>query len=286
MSDIKKPSADDTSGLIGDPSASKRADAAGNLDRPEVLFEDNHILVCIKPPGVLSQGDASGDPDQLSIIREYIRISRKKPGNVYLGLLHRLDRSTGGLMVFALTSKAAARLSEAFKKRLVTKRYLALVPFAPEDCRSRLGGAEGELLDVYRKDEQRKVAVACSSDHPDAKEARLRFRILGEETERIAAMLSGQTGSSSPGAGSSQTPSQPDFSVIEIELLTGRFHQIRFQLSARGLPLCGEAKYANQGLPDFRLGLWACSLRFPHPIQGQCEFERMPPRQWWAERLR
>ncbi|MCB1169185.1 MAG: hypothetical protein KDK25_02570, partial [Leptospiraceae bacterium] len=80
MSDIKKPSTDDTSGLIGDPSASKRADAAGNLDRPEVLFEDNHILVCIKPPGVLSQGDASGDPDQLSIIREYIRISRKKPG--------------------------------------------------------------------------------------------------------------------------------------------------------------------------------------------------------------
>ncbi|MCB1171182.1 MAG: RluA family pseudouridine synthase [Leptospiraceae bacterium] len=271
--------------LRPNPGSAEGANAAGG-SKPEVLFEDNHVLVCIKPPGILSQSDISGDPDQLSIVREYIRIVRNKLGNVYLALLHRLDRSTGGLMVFALTSKAAGRLSEAFKKRLVTKRYLALVPFSLQESLSRLGGLEGELVDVYRKDEKSKMAVACPANHPEAKEARLKFRILNEDTENVAAgFLSNSTDSSSSRAASRQTLSQPGFTVIQIELLTGRFHQIRFQLSKRGLPLCGEAKYADQGLPDFRLGLWAYQLKFPHPIQGQCEFEAMPSAQWWAERL-
>ncbi|HBS06956.1 MAG TPA: RNA pseudouridine synthase [Leptospiraceae bacterium] len=230
---------------------------------PEILYEDNHILVVIKPPGLLSQADSSGHADIFSVLKDYIKQSRNKPGNVYLGLLHRLDRSTGGIMVFALTSKAAARLSEEIRKSRLIKKYLALLPFSEDQVRKSLGESEGELVDIYRKDEASRMAIACKPNEPGAREARLRYRLRPD-----------------------LSPSK--HSVLEIDLITGRFHQIRFQLSSRGLPLCGEARYANQGLPDFRLGLWAFHLEFDHPVgtdKRRMIFERMPSEEWWKVRL-
>ena len=231
--------------------------------QPEILYEDNHILVALKPPGLLSQADITGDSDILTNLKEYIRQSRNKPGNVYMGLLHRLDRSTGGIMVFALTSKAAGRLSEDFRKSKVIKKYLAMAPFTVRKCSELLGGCTGELIDIYRKDESSRMAVSCSADHPQAKQARLKYTIR-------------------------QDLSTASHTVFEIELLTGRFHQIRYQLSSRGLPLAGEARYSNQGLSEFRLALWAYYLEFDHPVGTEVrrmKFERLPSEQWWKDRM-
>tara|TARA_Y100001937_G_scaffold23899_1_gene34019 strand:+ start:17954 stop:18682 length:729 start_codon:yes stop_codon:yes gene_type:complete len=228
----------------------------------EILYEDNHLLVVVKPPGILSQEDASGDPDVLSILKRYIKESRNKPRNVFVGLVHRLDRATGGIMVLALTSKAAARLSEDFQKSRVTKKYIAVVNRSLDETLAILPGKSGELSDRYRKDERSRMAVACEADHPDAKEARLLFSVLGD--------LSGSK-----------------HTALEVELLTGRFHQIRYQLASRGLPLAGEAKYADQGLADFRLGLWSYRLEIRHPV-GQRElkvFEKLPSSRWWRDIL-
>lgn len=236
---------------------------------PEILYEDNHILVCIKPPGILSQSDVSGHPDMVSTLKSYIKISRNKPGNVYLGLLHRLDRSTGGLMVFALTSRGARRLSTAFQQHSVEKNYLALVCSPVSETERILGGQQGELTDHYRKDSAKRMALPCPANHPDAREARLLFSIVRQGQE-----LSFES-----------PPCDPRrFTLLDIQLLTGRFHQIRYQLASRGLPLVGESKYAHQGLPDYRMGLWSYRLRFIHPTGQEMEFRRLPDAGWFADR--
>ena len=166
-------------------------------------------------------------------------------------------------MVFALTSKAAARLSEEIRESRVIKRYLAMVPFSPEHTLHQLGSDQGELKDIYRKDESRRMAVHCNEGETGAKLARLRYAIRNDL-------------------------SPADHTVLEIDLITGRFHQIRYQLNRRGLPLCGEARYANQGLPDYRLALWAFHLEFDYPVgkeKGRMVFDRMPTEDWWKQRL-
>lgn len=238
---------------------------------PEILFEDNHIIVVVKPAGMLSQSDQTGDKDLLEFLREYIQESKGKPGRAFIGLVHRLDRSTGGIMVFARTSKAAARLSEAFRSHKVQKRYIALVAESFDRARSMLG-PDGTLKDNYRKDESLRMAVSCASGHPDAKPASLSFRLLRSVSELSSA------GSTLPDVALHRT------TLIELELHTGRFHQIRYQLSSRGLPIVGDAKYGSRR-SDKNLALWAYHLHFPHPIRDTMDFTALPPKDWWSERV-
>lgn len=227
-----------------------RFDRADSL--PFIVYEDNHIIVVVKPQGLLCQGDIGGSENLLDLLREYIRESAHKPGNVYIGLVHRLDRNTGGLMVFAKTSKAAARLSEQFREHTVSKHYLAAVEHRPEP-------PENSMQDHLKKDGRLKKAVIASANDPEAKKAELRYRWIGERRR-------------------SQT--RPPLQIVEVELLTGRFHQIRAQFAHHRLPLAGDTKYGS----TLRLGgpaLWAHRLEFMHPTRKELmRFEFEPPAEW------
>ena len=208
-----------------------------------VIHEDNHVLVVIKPQGLLCQGDEHSDENLLDQLKEYIQKTRNKPGNVYLGLVHRLDRNTGGLMVFAKTSKAAARLSEQFRKHTVKKTYLAAIE-------SPIQPAQGSMTDYIKKNSQMKKAIVVKPDDKEsktAKHAELIYKTVGKKQ---------------------QSTQKPPLIIVEVELLTGRFHQIRAQFASRNRPLAGDVKYGS----TLRLGgpaLWAYSLTFIHPTKGQ-----------------
>ena len=207
-----------------------------------VLYEDNHLLVVVKPPNLPVQADSSGDPDLLSLLKGYIGNKYQKPGNVYMGLVHRLDRPVGGVMVFARTSKAAARLSRAFAEHSQDKRYLAVLqgelpaPRTLEDC--LLKGADGMVRAVPR-------------GTPGAKDARL-------YTEPVAR--------------------QNGLTLTEVRLETGRAHQIRVQHAHAGFPLWGDARYGG-GRPGQQIALWAYRLSFRHPTRDErLSFTALPPR--------
>lgn len=215
-----------------------------------VFYEDNHIIVCEKQPGVLSQADDTNDPDMLGIIKSVLKIRYNKPGNVYLGLVHRLDRMVGGVMVFAKTSKAASRLSEQIRQKLFVKTYLAVVQGALPSKRST-------LKDYLIKDEKHnKVRVVGQNElnrYPQAKLAVLDYDVL-QHMEGLSA--------------------------VKINLHTGRPHQIRVQFSNIGCPLAGDAKYSNikNGIKNDNVSLWAYSLKFQHPtLKNELCFKSCPP---------
>ena len=168
----------------------------------KVLFEDNHIIVVEKPPNVPSQSDKTGDVDMLSIVKEYIKEKYQKPGNVYLGLVHRLDRPVGGVMVFAKTSKAASRLSEQVREKTFKKKYLAVVD-------GKLDKEEGTLEDYLYKDERNNMSKVVSASKKGAKLAKLNYKVLAYNEIK-------------------------NLSLLEIKLHTGRHHQIRVQLAYFG----------------------------------------------------
>ena len=198
----------------------------------DILYEDNHVLVAVKPCNVPSQADSSGDMDMLSLCKAYIKEKYQKPGAVYLGLVHRLDRPTGGVMVFARTSKAAARLSEQVRCRAMQKTYRLRTANGPAD-------ESGILVDTLQKGADGMVR-AVPADTPGGKYAELSYQVL----ERM------------PGGGS----------VCEVTLHTGRAHQIRVQFASRGWPLAGDARYGSGGR---QLALWAYRLSFLHPIRKE-----------------
>lgn len=205
----------------------------------DIIYEDNHILVAIKPPNMPSQADSSGDADILTLLKGYIKDKYNKPGNVYLGLIHRLDRPASGLMLFARTSKAAARLSEQMRERRIEKRYLARVNGQPEP-------PDGEWADYLRKHDDGMVRLATENE-PDAKLAKLAYQTL----------------ESGPHA------------LVGVDLFTGRSHQIRVQFAARGLPLLGDARYGSGGR---QLALWSYRLAFEHPVKHEwLSFVHPPP---------
>ena len=213
---------------------------------PDVLYEDNHVLVAVKPPNMLSQADATGEPDILSIMKEYIRERYQKPGNVYLGLVHRLDRPVGGLMVFARTSKAAARLSAQLQTHDMGREYVCVV----------YGEAEEKftLTDYLVHDPILNRQVVCEADAKGGKLAILHGRCVAQR---------GGT------------------SLCVIRLETGRKHQIRAQMSNAGLPLWGDARYGS-GMAGQQIALWGFKLTFSHPVTHEkMTFHAMPDGNIW-----
>lgn len=205
-----------------------------------VLHEDNHILVAIKPYNMPSQADSSGDPDMLNALKEYIKHKYNKPGNVYLGLVHRLDRPAGGLMLFARTSKAAARLAAAMQNHEIEKTYLCRCKGIP----SREKGSMEDWLLKETGNNVRVVAAGTSS----SRTARLDYEVLSERDGNA---------------------------LCRVRLITGRPHQIRVQFASRNLPLLGDARYGDGGR---QLALWSWRLAFIHPVnKQQMAFEQYPP---------
>lgn len=222
---------------------------AADIDRAPipVLYEDNHVLVVVKPVNMPTQEDESGDLDLLNVLKQELKERYGKPGNVFLGLVHRLDRPVGGAMVFAKTSKAASRLSETVRSRSFGKKYLAVVHGAPAASRGRL------VNHLLKDGKTNTVRTVAPGSHPDAKEAVLDYEVLGQ---------------------------QEGLSLVRIILHTGRSHQIRVQMATAGCPLYGDQKYgANLNKPGQQLALWSVYLSFPHPTGREViDFHSAPPR--------
>lgn len=217
----------------------------------QVLYEDNHLLVVVKPPDIPVQEDDSGALDLLRMLKAYIKEKYQKPGNVFLGLVHRLDRRVGGVMVFARTSKAAARLSEQIRQRSTDKQYLAVVTGCPQNPR-------GRLTDYLLKDTRTNTVSVVPPNTPEAKEAILDYEVL---------------------------KTRGDLSLVRIHLHTGRAHQIRVQMAHMGTPLYGDAKYSGIRVPpETPLALWANELSFNHPISKESmTFQSLPPEHYpWS----
>lgn len=199
-----------------------------------ILYEDNHLLVVEKPVNIPVQEDRSKDDDLLSLMKEDLKVRYHKPGNVYLGLVHRLDRPVGGAMVFAKTSKAASRLSDSIRRHTFERQYRAVV-------RGKLSNKQGELTHYLYKDKRKNQVFVVDADHKQGKKAVLDYEVLSV---------------------------RDNLSMLSIVLQTGRPHQIRVQLSTSGSPLYGDQKYGEKvNHPGEQIALWAHTLRFPHPTK-------------------
>lgn len=209
-----------------------------------VLYEDNHIIVVVKPYNVLSQGDSTGDVSIMDMIKDYIKIKYHKPGNVYLGLVHRLDRPVGGIMVFAKSSKAASRLCKAFNEHKITKKYLAIVKGKVD--------SSGEFVDYLAKDKDGRAYVS-----KDGKKAVLNYELVEYNKEN-------------------------DCSLVSVDLKTGRHHQIRIQFASRGHYLLGDQRYGV--LDNKQISLFSYYLSFTHPVSNETlEFKVFPEKKnYWT----
>ena len=203
------------------------------MNKFKILYEDNHIIVVIKPPNIPSQSDKTGDEDMLTVIKQYLKEKYNKPGNVYLGLVHRLDRPVGGVMVFAKTSKAASRLSEQVRNKVFKKEYLAIVD-------GNLQQVNGTLENYLLKNEKTNTSKVVKEGIKNSKYAKLDYEVL-KYNEEI------------------------NLSLLRILLHTGRHHQIRVQLANFGHSICGDQKYGTRGRGK-QISLWAYKLTIEHPI--------------------
>lgn len=215
----------------------------------KIVYEDNHILVVVKPQNMPTQLDSSNDPDLHSLLKEYLVEKYNKPGEAYLGLVHRLDRPTGGVMVFAKTSKAAARLTNSIQKMEFEKKYVCISIGQPPKNKDRL------VNYLYKNEKLNKVTVEPIATE-GVKRAELSYRVIAKNEK---------------------------YSLMEVDLKSGRSHQIRVQLSHIGVPLYGDSKYGANENKDligtrYSLALWSYDLRFPHPTTKETmRFIIFPP---------
>ena len=202
----------------------------------DVVYEDNHLIIVNKSSSEIVQGDKTGDKPLAEMVKEYIKQKYHKPGNVFLGVVHRLDRPVSGLVVFARTSKALARLNEMFRPKEVHKTYWAIVGNCPPT-------EEGELVHWLVRNEKQNKSYAYDKEKPEAKKAILDYKLIGR-SER--------------------------YFLLEVDLKTGRHHQIRCQLAKMGCPIKGDLKYGSpRSNPDGSICLHARRVRFVHPVSKQ-----------------
>jgi 23S rRNA pseudouridine1911/1915/1917 synthase len=210
-----------------------------------ILYEDNHIIVVLKPQNVACCPDESGDDNLFDCIKRYIKVTYNKPGDAFLGLVHRLDRPTGGVMVYAKTSKAANRLSEQIRTGGFEKKYLAVLCGVPSKKKAT-------LENYLRKNTVNNTVYVCTQTEENAKFASLDYEIKEENG---------------------------GLSLAEIKLHTGRTHQIRVQMASINCPLYGDMRYGGEKAVKGKLALWAYSLRFSHPTTGErMNFKIEPPK--------
>ena len=211
-----------------------------------IVYEDNHVIVAVKPPNMLSQADKTKDADILSQVKEYIRVKYKKPGNVYVGLVHRLDRPVGGLMVFARTSKAAARLSAQMREHAMGREYLCVTEGQVKD--------KFTLINYLMQNERMNRVMVCDADERGAQEAILHGHCLARKNGT---------------------------SLCSLRLETGRKHQIRVQMKEMGAPLWGDHRYGH-GIPGQQIALWGYRLTFEHPTtKNIMTFQPLPCGSVW-----
>lgn len=215
-----------------------------------IIYEDNHIIVVSKPVGMLSQSDEKKQKSLYDYLKDYLKEQKQKE-NVYLAIVHRLDRNTGGIIIFGKTSKSARRLSEQFRNRQIKKKYLVVTSQIP------LPGEKGIMKDYIRKDEKKRLAIKSKENHPYAKYAELEYNLI----ETISY-------------------NNKFFYKFMVYPKTGRFHQIRFQFAQNKAPLLGDRKYGKDTTTPYP-ALWAYEMEFQHPVKKElmklrCE----PPSNW------
>lgn len=201
-----------------------------------VIYEDNHIIIVNKTASEIVQGDKTGDTPLSETVKQYLKDKYQKPGNVFIGVTHRLDRPVSGLVVFAKTSKALSRLNEMFKKGEVQKTYWAVVKNSPKEL-------EGELVNYLVRNEKQNKSYAYEVEKPGSKKAVLNYRVIGKSD---------------------------NYYLLEVDLKTGRHHQIRCQLAKMGCPIKGDLKYGfPRSNPDGSICLHARYVRFIHPVSKE-----------------
>jgi len=216
----------------------------------QVLYEDNHLLVINKPAGVLVQGDATGDIPLVEIAKQYIGKKYNKPGDVFLGVVHRLDRPVSGVVVFARTSKAPERMNALFRDRQTNKIYWAVVAERP-------ARNEGNLIHWLVKDEKKNKTTAYKTETPIGSRSELNYKVID---------------------------SKRGYFLVEVNPITGRPHQIRVQLASMGCPIVGDIKYGSPiSSPDGSIALHARQLQFIHPVKKEPILisAKLPQNDWW-----
>ncbi|CEQ19355.1 RluA family pseudouridine synthase [Paraclostridium sordellii] len=210
-----------------------------------VIYEDNHLLVVEKPVNVLSQGDDTNDKDMVNLLKNYLKVKYNKPGNVFVGLVHRLDRPVGGIMVFAKTSKAASRLSEQVRNKSFKKTYRAVL-------NGNMKKDKDTLKDYLYKNKKTNMVSVVNKDHKDAKDAELSYETISKNEK---------------------------FSLVQVDLKTGRPHQIRVQFSSRNHPLFGDQRYGQHiNKKGDQIALWSYKIEITHPTtKEKMEFICNPP---------
>lgn len=201
-----------------------------------VLYEDNHIIIVNKASGEIVQGDKTGDTPLVETVRAYIKEKYNKPGNVFCGLTHRLDRPVSGVVIFAKTSKALERINNMLKNHEIKKTYWAIVKNTPKQ-------EAGTLVNYLVRNEKQNKSYAYNTEKPNAKRAELNYKVIGKSD---------------------------NYTLLEVNLITGRHHQIRCQLAAMGCPIKGDLKYGfSRSNPDGSISLHARSVEFTHPVSKE-----------------